>query len=71
MSGGRWARQASYAAGSAGSYRARLCLPLLPGVLEPLVAGRPDFRPRVRQLAAAMGPDLLERVLEDSVEEDR
>ncbi|PSC72656.1 protease 2 isoform A [Micractinium conductrix] len=41
------------------------------GVLEPLVTGRTDFRLRVRQLMAAMGGDLLQRVQEDRAEEHR
>ncbi|EFN58875.1 hypothetical protein CHLNCDRAFT_140768 [Chlorella variabilis] len=40
-----------------------------PGVLEPLVVGKPGFRRRVRQLMEAMGLDLVQRVLEDSAEE--
>lgn len=39
------------------------------GVLQPLVVGQPDFRPRIRQLMEAMGLDLLQRVREDSAEE--
>ncbi|KAL4440655.1 hypothetical protein ABPG77_000364 [Micractinium sp. CCAP 211/92] len=41
------------------------------GVFEPLVTGRADFRPRVRQLMCAMGLDLLQRVQEDRAEEGR
>lgn len=49
---------------------AALC-PTPAGVFEPLVTGKPDFRPRVRQLMGAMGLDLLQRVQEDRAEEGR
>ena len=41
------------------------------GLLEPLPIGAPNFRERLDGLLAAMSADILSRVLEDKLEEDR
>ena len=41
------------------------------GWLEPLPVGAPNFRERLDGLLAAMSADILGRVLEDKLEEDR
>lgn len=41
------------------------------GLLQPLPIGVPNFRERVDSLLAAMSADILGRVLDDKLEEDR
>ena len=41
------------------------------GLLEPLPVGAANFRERLENLLAAMGADILGRVMGDKAEEDR
>ena len=47
------------------------CSLTLAGLLEPLPIGAPNFRERLDSLLAAMGADILGRVMGDKLEEDR
>ena len=46
-------------------------MPFPTGLLEPLPIGAPNFRERLDGLLAAMGADILSRVMGDKHEEDR
>ena len=49
-----------------------MCITASPaGLLEPLPIGAPNFRERLNGLLAAMGADILGRVMDDKLEEDR
>ena len=49
----------------------RLRVTLLAGLLEPLPVNASNFRERLDSLLAAMGADILGRVVDDKLEENR